>query len=310
MGHRIRLDAGIVIAYQRGSHTVLKDGVVVLEDDRIVHVGREADGPVDETLDLRDRLLTPGFINTHTHIAGSPLDKSLLEDVGKRQFQYSALADMLPARAAANDRTMMEACVDYSLVELIRTGTTTVMEIGGIGDYVADAAERTGLRAYVADSYRSGRWFSDDGRPVKYEWDEAKGMRDFERALALIERLRGRADGRIQGFLAPAQGDTCSEDLLRASKQAADELQVPLALHASQSVFEFDEMMRRHALTPLEWLARIGFLGEWTVLGHALMTAGHSWVQFSGDDLTLLAESRAPSTVVRLGIGWVGSSRV
>ena len=291
MPHRTRLDAGIVITYQRDTHTVLKDGVVVLENDRIVHVGRDADGPVDETLDLRDRLLTPGFINTHTHLAGSPLDKSLIEDVGKRQFQYSALPDMLPARAAANDRQMMEACVDYSLVELLRTGTTTVMEIGSIGDYVADATERTGLRAYVADSYRSGRWYSDDGRSVKYEWDETQGVRDFEKALVLVERLRGRANGRIQGFLSPAQVDTCTEDLLLASKQAADELQVPLALHASQSVFEFDEMMRRHALTPIEWLDRIRFLGEWTILGHALLTAGHSWVQYPGDDLTLLAES-------------------
>lgn len=291
MGHRIRLDAGIVIAFQLGSHAVLHDGVVVLEDDRVVHVGPTADGPVDETIDLRDRLLTPGFINTHTHLSGSPLDKSLIEDVGKRQFQYSALPDMLPARAAANDRTMMEACVEYSMVELLRTGTTTVMEIGGIGDFVADAAERTGLRAYVADGYRSGHWYSDDGRSVRYEWDEAQGMRDFEAALALVERLRGRADGRVQGFLSPAQVDTCTEELLRASKQAARELQVPLALHASQSVFEFDEMMRRHALTPIEWLDRIGFLGEWTILGHALLTAGHSWVQFAGDDLRLLAES-------------------
>ncbi len=46
----------------------------MLDGDQIVHVGRDADGPVDETLDLRDRLLTPGFINTHTHLAGSPLD--------------------------------------------------------------------------------------------------------------------------------------------------------------------------------------------------------------------------------------------
>ena len=37
-------DAGIVIAYQRGSHTVLTDCVVVLESDC---VARGADGPID-----------------------------------------------------------------------------------------------------------------------------------------------------------------------------------------------------------------------------------------------------------------------
>lgn len=36
----------------------------------------------------------------------------------------------------------------------------------------------------------------------------------------------------------------------------ADELQVPLALHDSLSVLDFDEIMRRHALTPFEWLQR------------------------------------------------------
>jgi hypothetical protein len=72
--HRIRLDAGIVIANRRGSHAVVVEGVIVLEGDRIVHVGREADGPVDETLDLRDGLVTPWVNNTHTHLSGARLD--------------------------------------------------------------------------------------------------------------------------------------------------------------------------------------------------------------------------------------------
>ena len=49
-------------------------------------------------LDLRDRLLTPAVDDTHTHLAGSPLDTSLVEDVGRPQSQYSALPDVLPAR--------------------------------------------------------------------------------------------------------------------------------------------------------------------------------------------------------------------
>jgi cytosine/adenosine deaminase-related metal-dependent hydrolase len=183
--------------------------------------------------------------------------------------------------------------VDYAVAELIRTGTTTVMELGPIGDYVADAAEAAGLRAYIADGYRSARWHTKDGRTVQYEWDEEAGREGLRKAVGLIERLQGRAGGRIQGFLSPMQVDTCTEELLRLSRRASDELGVPLALHASQSVFEFDEMVRRTGMTPIEWLDAIGFLSEWTILGHAIMIAGHSWVQFAGDDLPLLAAARA-----------------
>jgi imidazolonepropionase-like amidohydrolase len=37
---------------------------------------------VDETVDAVDRLVTPGLISTHAHIAGSPLDRSFIEDRG------------------------------------------------------------------------------------------------------------------------------------------------------------------------------------------------------------------------------------
>lgn len=293
MAKRIKIECGTVIAFQQGAHRVLQDGVVVLEGEHIVHVGPSFLGDVDEVVDARDMLVTPGFINTHAHLAESPLDKSLVEDVGKRQFYYSGLADMLPARSAAMDEEARRACVDFSMAELIRTGTTTVMEMGGIGDYVVEAAERAGLRAYIANGYRSGRWFTRDGKKVEYAWDDEAGLRGFREAVAFIERVDGRANGRIKGFLSPMQVDTCTEELLRLSRQASDSLGVPLALHVSQSVFEFQEMVRRHGLTPLEWLERIGFLSEWTILGHVIFIAGNSWTNFAGDDLAILARNGA-----------------
>ena len=135
------------------------------------------------------------------------------------------------------------------------------------------------------------RWFTPDGRRVDYAWDADDGRAGFASATAYVERLRGRADGRVQGFLAPAQVDTCSEALLRDSKAAADDLDVPISLHASQGVWEFQEMTRRHGRTPVEWLSDIGFLGPRTVLGHAVFISGSSWVNFAGDDLGLLASS-------------------
>jgi 5-methylthioadenosine/S-adenosylhomocysteine deaminase len=293
MPERIKIDAAMIVACQEGEHRLLENGCLVVEGNEIVYVGKRYEGHVDQEIDASDRVVTPGFINVHTHLSESPLDKSLVEDVGKRQFSLSGLADMLPARGRAIDPKGRRACVDYSMAELIRTGTTTVMEIGGIGDYVADAAEKAGLRAYIANGYRSGRWYTEDGRTVKYAWDEEAGREGFRKAVKLIEPLEGRANDRIRGFLSPMQVDTCTEELLKMSRQASDDMQVPLALHASQSVFEFDEMVRRHGLTPLEWLDKIGFLSEWNILGHVIMIAGHSWVQFAGDDLKLLSSSGA-----------------
>ncbi|HLI51673.1 MAG TPA: chlorohydrolase family protein [Thermomicrobiaceae bacterium] len=290
---RTRIDAGIVVAYQDGEHRILPGGVIVVEGNSIVHVGRSYDGPVDETIDARNMLVTPGMINTHTHLSESPLDKSFVEDVGKRQFSYSGLSEMLPARSAGIDFEGRRASVDYSMAELIRTGTTTVMEIGGIGDYVAEAAEKAGLRAYIANGYRSGRWLTRDGNKMEYSWDEEAGLAGFQRALEFIERVDGRANGRIKGFLSPSQVDTCTEELLRLSREASDRLRVPLALHVSQSVFEFDAIVQRHGLSPIEWLESIDFLSEWCILGHAILIAGNSWVQFAGDDLAILARTRA-----------------
>jgi 5-methylthioadenosine/S-adenosylhomocysteine deaminase len=283
--------AGCIVAFQDGEHRILRDGCVVVEDDRIHFVGPTYDGPVERFVDLPDTIITPGFINTHAHLDESPIDKSVQEDVGNRQFWLTGLIEILPTEMAGLDEESARACVDYSLIELARTGTTTVVQMGGLEEYVAGAIEASGLRGYVAPMYRSGRWYTPDGRRVEYAWDDDDGRSGFDKAVRFVEQLRGRGDDRVRGFLAPAQVDTCSEALLRDSRAASDDLDVPISLHASQGVWEFNEMTRRHGRTPVEWLADLGFLGPRTLLGHAVFVAGNSWVNFAGDDLGLLASS-------------------
>jgi cytosine/adenosine deaminase-related metal-dependent hydrolase len=293
MADRVRINARMIVAHQGGEHRLLRDGCLVVEGNQIIHVGKDWEGTPDVEIDATERVISPGFINTHAHLAGSPLDKSYIEDVGKRQWSMSGLPEMLPARGAAMDAEANEACVDYSMAELLRTGSTTVMEIGGIGDYVAEAAEKAGLRAYIANGYRSGRWLTRDGKHIEYDWNEEAGEQGFKAAVEFIERVDGRANGRIKGFLSPLQIDTSTEALLHRSREASDEMGVPLALHVSQSVFEFDAITQRYGLTPVEWLDSIDFLSEWNILGHVIIIAGSSWAQYSGDDLARLAASGA-----------------
>ena len=290
---RTVIRASHIIAYQDGGHRHLKDGVVVYEGDTIVHVGQDYDGPSDHVIDAKDKVVTPGFINTHAHLSESPLDKSFVEDRGPRQFYLSGLFEFLSARDGAITDAARRASIAYSIPELLRTGTTTIMEIGRYGDVVAEHAARSGIRAYIGQGYRSGRWYTANGRTVDYEWDEDDGVGAFNAAVDFIERVDGQENGRIKGFLTPMQIDTCSEALLRRSADAARDMKVPLALHVSQSVPEFHEMTRRNGCTPIEWLQKIDFLSERCILGHCIIPGESSWANYQADDIGILADTGA-----------------
>jgi cytosine/adenosine deaminase-related metal-dependent hydrolase len=291
---RTLIRAGHVIAFDGAGHRLLPGGDVVLEGDRVLHVGPRQErfaGRVDETVDALDRVLTPGLISTHAHLAGSPLDRSFIEDTGEPRFYYSGLFETLPVRNGAQDEAASRACVEFSMAELLRGGVTTVVEIGQLGEHVAAQAARFGLRVYVGQAFRSGRWLTPDGRRVRWEWDEDGGREGLRQALAFHDRFDGAHGGLVRCCLAPAQADTCTPELLRQAKRAADERGCPITLHASQSVIEFNELLARHGKTPVAWLAELGFLGPRTVLGHAIIVGGSSWTNYPAGDLRIMGDA-------------------
>jgi cytosine/adenosine deaminase-related metal-dependent hydrolase len=285
---RIAIRAGHIIGYHGRGHRYLRDGVVVIEGDRILHVGPRWDGAVDETVDAADRVVTPGLISTHAHIGGSPLDRSFLEDRGNPQFWYSGLFEMLPVRHEAQDEEAGRACVDFSMAELLRGGVTTVMEIGSLGEYVVERAGRYGLRVYMGMAFRSGRWLTRDGRRVSWEWDEEAGRRGLARAVEFHKEHDGAHGDLVRCFFAPAQIDTCTPELLKAAKHHADEVRRPFQVHTSQSVVEFNEMLARHGKTPVAWMHELGVLGPNTILGHAIIVGGSSWTNHPAGDVALM----------------------
>ncbi len=288
---RTAIHAGWVVAFDGEHHRLLRDGVVVIEGERIVHVGPRVDGPVDETVDARDRVLTPGLISTHAHLGSSPLDRSFVEDRGSPQFWYSGLFEFLPVRDGAQDEEGTRACIDFSMAELLRGGVTTVLDIGRHGDAVAERAERFGLRVYEGLTFRSGRWLTRDGRRVVWEWNEEAGREGLRRAARFLEKHDSAHGDFVRGCIAPSQVDTCTADLLRDAKRLADEARRPYTVHTSQSVVEFNEMLARHGKTPIGWLDDLGVLGPNTILGHAIIVGGSSWTNYPAGDVQVMAES-------------------
>src|SRR5206468_1180903 len=89
----------------------------------------------------------------------------------------------------------------------------------------------------------------------------------------------------------PSQVETCSEPLLRACKDAARELDVPVHTHAGGNLVEFQRIMDEYRKTPIQFLADIGFLDDRALIGHGVFTTAHAWSHYPfGDDLRVLAE--------------------
>src|SRR5882757_4407989 len=82
---RTAINASWLIGHNEKGHTLIRDGVLVYEDNRIVSVGTHFDGHVDAVIDAKDKLVAPGFIDTHVH-SGHRASHKLISDVGRPMF--------------------------------------------------------------------------------------------------------------------------------------------------------------------------------------------------------------------------------
>ena len=123
--------ASYIIAFDGEEHGYLKDGELAFENDSIVYVGKQYDGPVKRTINASGKVVSPGFISTHAHLFESPMDRSFIEDKGNPQFYMSGLYENLPARGSAMDAEMRAACLEYSLAELLRLLGRSLLDLFG-----------------------------------------------------------------------------------------------------------------------------------------------------------------------------------
>ena len=269
-------------------HVYAKDVDVAFTDDRIVHVGADYTGPVERAIDGAELFVMPGLIDLHSHPSTEPGYKGIREEHGVRSMYMTGLYERLLAFRLDEDGQRAAAEIAYA--DLLQSGVTTLCDLTGPFDGWVELLARSGLRGVVAPGYASARWLLESDHELKYVWDEDAGRRGMDQALQVIEAAERDPGGRLSGMIFPAQIDTCSEELLRDSMALAQETGRPFTTHAAQSVIEFNEIVRRHGLTPVQWAAEIGVLGPHCVLGHGMFIDSHSSLRWHTEkDLDLLA---------------------
>lgn len=284
---KTKVTGAFVIGFDGNDHVIYKDGEVVYENNQIVFVGHDYPAPVDQVIDGGQAIVSPGFIDLD---ALADIDHAIIDtwntpetDAG---LQWSA--DYFTQRR--RDVFTLEEEIfkrRYALVQLILNGVTTAMPIAaethkgwaeGYAEFaaVADIAAELGLRMYLGPSYRSGINVVQGDGTRDVLWDEAQGLDGLAEAVRFVRDFDGAHDGLIRGCLLPCRIETVTVDLLRRTKQAADELHCHVRLHCLQGLQEARFLRTWYDQTPLELLAQVELLGPRMLIPHAIYIGGHS----------------------------------
>jgi len=248
------------------SNPQIDNAEIGLTGGRIVHLTRH-DGaapprPAKRTLDLSGHVVTPGFVNIHTH-ANLSMVRGVAEDLG---FAPSYTPGIPQGQMVRPDEAY--AIARLGALEAMLFGSTLINDTFVHADIVTPAMAELGLRVFSC-----GRIYDADlaGIPAgRWEHRDEIGEHTLNAALELAERYHGRTCSRIGVQLAAHAPDTCSTPFLRRIYEAADRHGLRITTHLSQSKLEVARILDRDGMSPPELLDEVGLLTDTLIAAHCI----------------------------------------
>lgn len=237
------------------------DGLVVIEDGRIVAVGDVALPPGTPIDDWRGHLILPGFVDTHIHYPQTDVIASHGEHLLGWLERYT-----FPAESRFGDPATARETARFFVDELLRNGTTTALVLATVHpesvDAIFEAASARRMRL------AAGKVLMDRNCP---EFLRDTAQSGYDDSLALIRRWHGRQ--RLSYAVTPRFAPTSSEAQLEAAGRLCREN--PGVLMHTHVAENRDEVAWVKQLFPaarsyLDVYERHGLLGPRAVLAHGI----------------------------------------
>lgn len=280
-----RLSAKHVLTFDGGSHVLLTDGEVVVEDDRIIHVGHGYHGPVDEHRDFGQSLIAPGLIDLdaltdidHAIFDSWPTDETAPGMQWSEDYFHNRRHDVFSA-------AQRQAVRKFALAQLALHGVTTYMPIASeIHSGWAETFEefegmaRTsidlGLRGFLGPAYRSGINVTDNSGQRVILFDEQEGRKGLADAVRFLDYADELAHPLITGVLLPCRIETLSDELMRKTAEVGKERNALVRLHCLQQPAEEGFLAKLTGRTVLEQLLDTGLLDTRLLIPHGVEIDG------------------------------------
>ena len=269
-----------ILSMDGNSKDVFNSNIYIV-NDKIEYIGHDIENKeVHRVIDGKNKLAMPGLINSHTHIGMSLL----------RNY-----ADDMPLQAWLNDKIWpIEANMTgediywgslLSMVEMIKSGTTTFCDMYDFMEDVARGLDESGMRGVLT-----------------------RGMTAFIDADAKLKETKeffgnwhGKANGRIKVMIAPHAIYTTNSEFLLKTIDLAKELNTGLNIHLSETKVEVEDSIREHGKSPVKYLDDLGFFDVHTIAAHC--------VHLDDEDMDILLKHKVypvnnPTSNLKLASGF------
>ena len=224
---------------------------IFIEENKIKKIGKNLDLSADEVLDGENKLLTPGFVNAHTHL-GMSYFRNYADDLALMDWLEN---EIWPIEAKLNAEDIYWSSM-LSIIENIKSGVTSFCDMYYEMHRVGDAAIEAGIRGVLT------RGMTDvDG----------KGEEKLQEFDDLYKNYHEKCNGRIKVVPAPHAIYTCSGEFLKEiAKRSIERYDSLIHIHLSETLTEVENSKKEYGMTPIEYVNSLGLLDSQTIAAHCV----------------------------------------
>ena len=257
---------------------------IYITGDHISGIGKEPRGfSKDEVIDGSGRTAMPGLINCHTH-AYMSLMRNYADDVPFAEWLFERITpieDSLSSEDAYWGNML-------SIMEMIRTGTTSFVDMQMFPRMCVKACADSGMRALITRGL-VGEGPGDEG-----------GIRRLREAFDEMEY--GKASGaNVEFALGPHAIYTCGAAYLRHVTELAREKGMKLNIHLAETEKEYRDCLEEHGCTPVEYLERLGMFKSHILLAHCVRLSDHDFELLANPNVFVVTN---PASNMKLANGF------
>jgi 5-methylthioadenosine/S-adenosylhomocysteine deaminase len=268
-------------------NTCLDHAAVAINAGEIVAVGQSEkiskQYQAKKTINAKDSLIMPGFVNCHTHAAMTCF-RGIADDLQLMDWLNNYI---FPAEAKNVNKELAYWGSLLAAAEMIKSGTTTFCDMYIFEDETARAAKTAGMRCLVGEvlfDFPSPN-FKTTAEGIAY-------------TKILIEKWHN--DPLVNIIIEPHALYTCSTPLLKEVKELAEDYHLPIGLHLLENAAEKKQLEEKFGKSAVSFLKDIGYLNEQMIAFHC--------VSFTEEDMKLFADngckiSHNPASNMKLASG-------